>query len=222
MNAVIIPAAGQSRRMGRDKLFLRLNNKMVIKRTLDVFLSVNSIDEIILVASDNNIRTLKDLVKKYTQKTIKIVLGGSTRTASVANGLKVLDEKTKSVLIHDGARPFIEADLIENIIAHLESGDLAVIPGVSPKDTIKKINGGKVHETLKRDALIQVQTPQGFSRKTIEAAYKNALSLSLKATDDSALVEAMNIPVKVIQGSYDNIKITTQEDIKFGEAILKG
>lgn len=222
MNAVIIPAAGQSRRMGQDKLFLKLDGQSVIERTLEIFLNAADIHEVILVASKNNMEALRDLEKKYQSKTIKVVLGGNTRTASVANGLKALDIKVKGVLIHDGARPFVEADLVQRIIERLNNGESAVIPGVSPKDTVKEIDENQVVKTLVRSSLVQVQTPQGFNRKTIEKAYNNALALDIKATDDSALVEALGIPVNVIPGKYDNIKITTREDIKFGEAILKG
>lgn len=222
MNSVIIPAAGNSTRMGKDinKQFLKLFQKEVIAYTIDIFYKNPLIDEIILVINESDYNDFNDLINKYDYKDIKIVVGGSSRSASVYKGLLQVSKKAKNVLIHDGARPFLKNEYIKEIITQLNFHS-SVVMAVRSKDTIKRVDGEYIKETLNRNELINVQTPQGFKYDVILKAYKWAIDHKIQATDDSSLVEKIGYKTAVVLGDYDNIKITTVEDIKFGEAILK-
>jgi len=223
MNSAIILAAGNSTRMGKNinKQFIKLFDKEVIYYTVKTFEESELIDEIILVVKEEEINDFKILIEKYNFRKIKITVGGNSRKESVYNGLKEISEKSKNVLIHDGARPFLKEEYLNKVLDELEVEE-AVILAVKTKDTIKSIRNGYIVNTLKRSELINVQTPQGFKKDKILKAYEYGVSNNIEATDDSQLVEKLGIRVKVIYGDYDNIKITTEEDIKFGEIILKG
>lgn len=222
MNSVIIPAAGNSTRMGKDinKQFLKLFQKEVIAYTIDIFYKNPLIDEIILVINESDQEDFNNLMSKYDYRDIKIVGGGSSRSASVYKGLLKVSKKTEKVLIHDGARPFLKNKYIEDIINQLDSHS-SVVMAVKSKDTIKRVDGEYIKETLNRSELINVQTPQGFKYDVIIKAYEWVIEHKVQATDDSSLVEKIGYKTAVVFGDYDNIKITTVEDIKFGEAILK-
>jgi len=223
MNSVIIPAAGSSRRMGKqiNKQFLKLHEKEVIAYTIDIFYKNPLIDEIILVINEKDQEDFKRLINTYDYHGIKVVIGGCSRSISVYKGLLKVSKKAKKVLIHDGARPFLKDEYIKKIINQLDIS-ASVVMAVKSKDTIKRVDGNHVKETLNRDELINVQTPQAFKYDVILKAYQWAMDNEIQATDDSALVEKKGYQTTVILGDYDNIKITTLEDIKFGEAILKG
>jgi|LGOV01.1.fsa_nt_gb 2-C-methyl-D-erythritol 4-phosphate cytidylyltransferase len=222
MNTVIILAAGNSTRMGNNisKQFLKLMGKEVISYTIETFEKNDLIDEIILVIKENDISRFELLIKKYNFKKIKLVIGGNNRQESACIGLKNISKNAKKILIHDGARPFIKKENINNII-NLLNKEKAVVLAVKTKDTIKMIDNDYIKKTLNRSELINVQTPQGFTREVIFEAYKYANENNLTATDDSQLVEALGIKIKVLYGNYENIKITTIEDIKFGEIIIR-
>jgi len=222
MNSVIIPAAGNSTRMGEhiNKQFLKLFQKEVIAYTIDIFYKHPLIDEIILVINESDQDDFNYLIDKYDYKDIKIVIGGSSRGISVYKGLLKVSSKAKKVLIHDGARPFLKDKYIEAIIKELDVQS-SVVMAVKSKDTIKRVDGEYIKETLNRSELINVQTPQAFKYDVILKAYEWAIAHKTQATDDSSLVEEIGYKTVVVLGDYDNIKITTVEDIKFGEAILK-
>ena len=212
--SALIVAAGTSSRMGTDKMLLPLLGKSVILHTIEKFLKCEEIDEIIVVASKNNINIIKEETARFTSEKISVTEGGETRGESVLNGLKVT--KGKYVLIHDGARPLVSAEIIKSVIEGvLEFG--AAAPGCAPKDTVKKVNGTFIAETLPRNELVNIQTPQGFIKEEIEKAY--AL-YGLCETDDCALAEKSGRRVKIVNGSYENIKITTPSDILIAESIL--
>jgi len=222
MNSVIIPAAGSSRRMGNsvNKQLLMLLNKEVIAYTIDIFYNHSLIDDIILVISEKDKKDFQKVINKYKYKNIKIVIGGDSRRASVYNGLLQVSKHTSKVLIHDGARPFFKKEYIEKIMTLLEK-HASVVMAVKLKDTIKRVDGNFVTETLERNQLINVQTPQGFIFDVLLKAYQWGIKNDIKVTDDSSLVEKLGHKTAVIFGDYDNIKITTPEDIKFGEVIVK-
>jgi 2-C-methyl-D-erythritol 4-phosphate cytidylyltransferase len=222
MNSVIIPAAGRSTRMGDhiNKQFLKLYEKEVIAYTIDIFYKNPLIDEIILVINEKAREDFNRLINKYAYQGIKVVNGGSSRSISVYKGLLEVSKESKKVLIHDGARPFLKEKYIKEIVDQLDISS-SVVMAVKSKDTIKKVDGKHVKETLNRDELINVQTPQAFRYDVILKVYEWAMNNDIQATDDSALVEKKGYKTAVILGDYDNIKITTVEDIKFGEAILK-
>ena len=222
MNSAIILAAGNSTRMGKNinKQFIKLFDKEVIYYTAQTFEKSELIDEIILVVKEEEIINFKMLIEKYNFKKVKLTVGGNSRKESVYNGLKDISDNSKKVLIHDGARPFLKEKYLIQIINALDIEDAAIL-AVKTKDTIKSIENGYIVNTLKRSELINVQTPQGFKKDIILKGYEYGILNNVEATDDSQLVEKLGIKVKIIYGDYDNIKITTEEDIKFGEIILK-
>jgi 2-C-methyl-D-erythritol 4-phosphate cytidylyltransferase len=221
--SVVIVAAGSGSRMNMpiNKQFIEIGEIPVLTRTLSVFDSCENIDDIILVVSEEHISYAKtNIVEKYRIKKVKhIVAGGSDRGQSVYNGLKTISEKTKIVAIHDGARPFVSVDIIKSsIVDALKYGASCV--AVKAKDTVKMSDcDGFITQTPNRDNLWMIQTPQTFDFCLLLKAYKKAIEDKFTGTDDSILVERIGHMVKLTPGSYDNIKITTQEDLSIGEAI---
>lgn len=222
MNSVIIVAAGSGRRMNMDinKQFIQLNKKEIIAHTIDVFYKNENIDEIIVCIKKEEEEIFKDrIINKYNFKNIKIAYGGKERQDSIYNGLKCLNDKCDIVLIHDGARPFVDNRIINDSIK-VARDKKAVVVGTPVKDTIKVVCDGIINDTPKRDYLWAAQTPQVFEYKIIKKAYEKAYENNYYGTDDSMLVENIGQKVTMIMGSYDNIKITSPEDIKIGEQIL--
>ncbi|HQP91451.1 MAG TPA: 2-C-methyl-D-erythritol 4-phosphate cytidylyltransferase [Candidatus Omnitrophota bacterium] len=206
--------------MGTAKPLLAVAGKPVLVHTLEVLDQHPLIDEIILVFNKEGLEEARALVKKYgIKKVSRVIAGGQTRKDSVRNGLEVVDSKTRLVAIHDGVRPFIDKDSITRVIeAARETG--AAVLGVPVKSTIKKVSRDLIVDlTLKRDCLWEIQTPQVFDRELVQKAYLRANKTSVP--DDSTLVELMGKKVKIVMGSYFNIKITTQEDLLFAEAIAE-
>ncbi len=222
MLSAIVVAAGRSKRFkGKiSKVLAQINNKPVIYYSLAVLNRHRDIGEIIVVASLKNIKAIKEIIRKYKiNKVKKIILGGKERKDSVSLGLRSLSREAKDVLIHDGARPFIDNKIISLVIAAAKASGAAVA-GVKVKPTIKRSDKGLwVKETLERENLWEIQTPQVFSKKIILKAYNNLRSA--KATDDAMLVEKIGIKVKIAPGSYNNIKITTPEDLSVSGVIFK-
>ena len=154
-------------------------------------------------------------------KNVKIAYGGKERQDSVYNGLKLLDEKCDVVLIHDGARPFVSDKIIDKSIEEAKEHK-AIVVGVPVKDTIKVIDNDKnIVDTPNRSVLWAVQTPQTFDYNILIDAYKDAFKNKFYGTDDAMLVERIGYKVKMLEGSYNNIKITTQEDLNIGSQILR-
>lgn len=219
---VIVVAAGNSTRMqGINKQFACIGGIPVIIRTLLAFERSEYISNIILVVRADDIFELQMLGKKYgISKLSDIVCGGNTRQESVANGLSRTGTDCKNVLIHDGARPLIDNEIIKNVASSLENYP-AVTCAVKVKDTIKQINeDGLVLKTIPRESIVAVQTPQGVN----VAEYKKAIETlgDISAfTDDCSIMEAAGYKVYTVNGSYKNIKITTPEDISVAEAHLK-
>lgn len=222
--SVIIPSAGSGKRMKTaiKKQFLKINNKEIVALTIEKFQGVSQIDEIVIVTSEDDIEQMSGLVDRYGfTKVSQIVAGGNERQASIHNGLKAINSQSTIVLVHDGARPFVTKDIIENCVQSVDNGE-SIITAVPAKDTMKLVNTcGSVIETLKRDELWAVQTPQGFPRGLIDKAYAHACDRGFQGTDDASLVEFMGNEVSVVEGSYDNIKITTSEDLLYGEFLMK-
>lgn len=223
--SVIIAAAGMSNRMGSkiNKQFIAIDNKPILAHTLEKFDKCKYIDEIIVVSKEEEVEYCrKEIVKKYGfKKVTNIVRGGKERQDSIYNGIMALNEKTDIVLTHDGARPFIRTESIEaGILGVIEYG--ACVIGVPVKDTIKVIDPNKVvHHTPKRDLLWAAQTPQCFWADLLKQGYEYAIDEGIVGTDDSSLVEKIGQPIKMIMGSYDNIKITTPEDLIIADSFIK-
>jgi 2-C-methyl-D-erythritol 4-phosphate cytidylyltransferase len=234
----IVPAAGFGRRFGPDtnKPFQTLGGKPLIVWSLETLESVEEIKEIIPVLKKGDREKGMAVFNEYNlSKVKKIAPGGKERQDSVYNGLKLVEEGTGIVLIHDGARPFIDKDLIEKAVRELlippyppfargGKGGLkgydGIILGVPVKDTIKEAEGEIIKKTLKRESLWAIQTPQVFHYRTIFSMYKRALKEGFYSTDDAALIEKYGGKIRVIMGSYRNIKITTPEDLIAAEYLL--
>lgn len=219
----IIPAAGLSRRMGgENKLIMELGGQPVLCRTLQVFNSCDMIDGIILVCRKQEQKTYAALCADWDiDKVVKIVEGGPTREHSVLNGILACGKEIGYVAIHDAVRPLITTDIIEEAVQKAIR-DSAAAPGVPIKDSVQRIKKGKMTENIDRSSIIAVQTPQCFDIDLIKAALTKAIESGVELTDDCGAVTAIGQPITITQGSYENIKITTIEDVILGEAILKG
>jgi 2-C-methyl-D-erythritol 4-phosphate cytidylyltransferase len=226
----IPPKAGRGK---VSKVLVKIDSRPVIYYSLFALNKHPEVDEIIVVASRENSKEINRIVKRFKINKAKgIVLGGKERKDSVLSGLKALSPESSRVLIHDGARPLIDKNTISSVIkASKASG--AAITGVPIKPTVKmaytiwriaygkreKIKGLFVKKTLNRDELWDIQTPQVFKKDLILAAYSKFGNR--KVTDDAALVEKLKVKVRIVQGSYSNIKITTPEDLIMAEAVLR-
>lgn len=219
--SVVIPASGEGKRLGGDvpKQFLDLGGEPVLKRTLSVFDGLDFIREIAVAVPEG----YSHKVEAYNIKKLRhIVSGKETRAASVYAALKKLDAATDIVLIHDGIRPFVTAEIIEAVAASAAKHG-AAIACAPVTDTIKQANSaGQIKATLDRRCFWRAQTPQGFTYDLITRAYNQAEAdgVLADATDDSALVERLNIPVYIVQGSDLNIKITTPADLLTAGAFI--
>lgn len=213
--SAVIVAAGSGTRMkaGKNKVFLELLGKTILEHTVSVFEKLPSIDEIIVVT--NETEEAGKILSKYS-KTKAIVPGGSVRGESVQNGLRVASGDF--VAIHDGARALISQEDIKNVLdAAVEVGAAAL--GVKCKDTLKVAdNDGFISGTLDREFIYNIQTPQVFKLSEITEMYEKCDEVF---TDDCALAEKYGVKVKIVDGSYDNIKITTPDDMELAERILR-
>ena len=221
----IIPAAGMGSRMNmrKNKLYIDLDGKPVLYHTLKKFINNSFIEQVLVVLQDGEIDHFQNSILNLlgTNKSkIKTVVGGKTRKESVFNGLKAASDKSDYIIIHDGARPLITDNIINNVIGSLEEEE-AITTGVKVKDTIKiKDHNNYVVKTVNRDNLVTIQTPQAFNYELIKKAHQNKF-FDKNITDDAYLIELMNKKVKIIEGSYENIKITTKIDLTIAEEILK-
>lgn len=220
----VIPAGGTGKRMGSavPKQFLMLGDRPLILHALLIFERAPTVAEVILVVPrDERDRALREVVERYGLKKVrKVVAGGATRQESVYHGLGETGEDTEIVVVHDAVRPFVTEDMIERSIeaARQDGGAIVAVP---MKDTPKQAGpDGKIQRTLDRSGLWLAQTPQTFRRGILIEAYRKAEIDGLHATDDAALVERMGHPVGIVPGSWENIKITTSEDLVIAEAIL--
>lgn len=206
-----------------SKPFLKLGNTSILALTLKVLERCRLINEVILAVNRKDLAfARKEFVKERGFRKIKyIVKGGASRLRSVYNGLCRVSPQADMVLIHDGVRPFLKEDIIKRVVRAASSCG-AAIAAVPASSTIKQAGDGKkVVSTLQRTKLWIAQTPQVFNRKLLLRAYKKAIKQRLSATDDAVLVEKLGHPVKIVMGSYDNIKITTPEDLVVAEVIIK-
>jgi len=221
----IIPAGGSGRRMqgNLSKQYLLLDGEPVLFHTLKIFQESPMIDDIFLIVPKEDIQPVRQLIveKKGLSKVSRVLAGGKERQDSVKNGIDLVGSKYDVVVIHDGVRPFISEELIHQTIREV-SKEGAVTVGVPVKDTVKTVDGeGWIKATLKRDNLWLVQTPQTFRRDVIVEAHKRACDDHYYGTDDASLVERIGVNVKMIPGSYENIKITTREDLTVAEVFIK-
>jgi 2-C-methyl-D-erythritol 4-phosphate cytidylyltransferase len=219
--SVVIPAAGAGKRMGAPlaKQFLALQGTPILLRTLERFDSAPEVDEIVVAAAAEEVGAVLELVRSHALKKVRAVVpGGKERQDSVWNALEAT--ACDIVLVHDAVRPFVSHHLISSVAtAALRTG--AAVAAVAPKETIKISDGsGTVLSTPDRTHLWIAQTPQGFAYDLLVEAYRQAQKEGFYGTDDASLVERLGIKVVLVEGSYDNIKITTPEDVELAERIL--
>lgn len=219
----VVPAAGLGKRLGpgTNKPFQMLLGKPLIVWTMEILEGCPEIKEIVPVLKVEDMDAGTELFDRYNfSKIRRIVKGGAERQDSVYNGLRELDGKADIVFIHDGARPFVSRDIVRNSISAIKGFD-GVVVGVPVKDTIKEAEDGVIKKTLPRKPLWAVQTPQVFLYEPLMRAYNKAMEDKFYSTDDSALVERLGGRIKIIMGSYENLKITTPEDMVIAECLLK-
>mgnify|MGYP006286769321 CR=1 FL=1 len=206
----IVPAAGASSRMqGQEKLFADLAGKPVLAWCIDTFEACADVVQIVVAMNDVTLPLGRDLARRRGWKKCSFCAGGMRRQDSVAAALSIMTD-VDCVIVHDGDRPFVTAAMIEEGVSLLDATDVAVA-AVTAKDTIKIVDGDEVVvRTLDRSSLRIVQTPQVLRVETIRAAYRD---IADDVTDDAVLAERLGCSVKVYEGSYENIKITTPEDL---------
>lgn len=223
MTSAIILAGGKGKRMGREisKQFIPVNNKPLLYYTIKKFLDCKAIDKVILVLPSDEVDYCKrEVLDKYSLTVDSIVVGGDERQDSVYNALKVLKD-TDIVLIHDGARPFVSEKIIKNGIKYANKYGAAA-PGVVPKDTIKvRDNESFSKETLTRNSLVAIQTPQCFKFDMIMDCHVKVREESKEVTDDTMVVENYGNKVYLYDGDYTNIKVTTSEDLLVAEYLAR-
>lgn len=223
---VVIAAAGQGSRMKTrvNKQFLLLKSHPVLAYSLDFFEKQDMVDEIVVVTSEKELDYCqREIVDKFHYRKVSAVLpGGKERQDSVWEGLKYLSPDTDFVAVHDGARPLLSSDVLRRLLSEAREWG-AAIPGVASKDTLKMVDKDSfVRQTIDRSMVYSIQTPQVFLYSELREAYQLASEENYYATDDAALFEKYIGRVKLVAGDYNNIKITTPEDLMIARSLLEG
>ncbi len=220
---VVIAAGGTGRRMGGPlpKQYLRLGDRSILERTLALFNAHPEVREIVAVVPQPHLERTAWIVRRGSLgKVMRVVAGGKDRQESVWNGLNAFRGSPGVVLVHDAVRPLVRRRVIDAVIGQARRHGAAVA-GVRVKDTIK-VEGRKgfFTKTLDRGKLWSIQTPQGFSFSLVYAAHKRARTSGFIGTDDASLLERSGRRIKIVEGDYDNVKITTAEDLSFAKMVL--
>ena len=217
--SAVIVAAGSSSRMGLDKLLAEVGGVPVIVRCLETFQQAPGIAEVVVVTREDLVPEVARLCQEFQlSKVTKVIRGGENRTQSARLGTLECSRDTPLIAIHDGARPFVTVQVIEDAVAQAAQNGAAA-PAVPVKDTIKSAVDGMVEQTLERAKLYAVQTPQVFDASLIRAALQKALDDGVELTDDCAAVERLGMKVVLTAGDERNIKLTTPVDLLIGEAL---
>jgi 2-C-methyl-D-erythritol 4-phosphate cytidylyltransferase len=224
-NVAVILAGGSGKRINSHlpKQYLPVGDCPLLVHTIRIFELSSIIHDILLVVPKEDIPRVESLIVEPNgfSKIGRIVAGGHERQDSVKNGLDAVGDDTDIVLIHDGVRPFITEELIRLTVREAFNHGAATV-GVPVKETVKRVDqAGWILETLDRQVIWLTQTPQAFQRSIIQEAYQRAYRDHFYGTDDASLVERMGHPVRMIKATYDNIKITTQEDLLLAELLIK-
>ena len=216
----VIPAAGSGKRFGENKQLKILGDRPLVFHTLKPFIDSELINEIVVVAPKNDVQQLsRELKSMISVKSVMVVAGGNTRQKSVFNGLKAASDSSELICVHDAVRPFVTKELIEKAVNACSEHD-GVIVAQSSTDTIKKVMDDQIMETLPRETIWRAQTPQVFSKSALQEALKMAEDENIQGTDEASLLERIGYQVGFVEGSSLNIKITTEEDWVFAEAIF--
>lgn len=217
----IIVAAGKGTRFGGDKSFISFNDKPLFLWSLEKLSQINLIDDIIIVFQKEDMETAYEIInksisRKELNKIIKLVEGGKQRQDSVFNALKSIENKYDKILVHDAARPLVSLDLISKSINATNNFD-GVAPAVPLSDTIKLVEDSRIINTINRNNLLSVQTPQCFKVAPLLDSYNRAMNENFYSTDDCALLEKYGYNVGIVEGEKRNIKITTIDDLAYAE-----
>jgi 2-C-methyl-D-erythritol 4-phosphate cytidylyltransferase len=220
---VVVVAAGRGSRVGGDlpKQYLSIGGVPLLLRAVRPFVSHPEVAQVAVVLTPRDAEQPPDFLAPLRGEALTVVAGGRERADSVAAGLRALDASCAIVLVHDGARPFVERGVIDAVIAHARAGEGAVA-ALPVSDTIKEALGPDptlVGRTVPRAGLWRAQTPQGFPRRLLEDAYARAGAEASGATDDAALVEACGGTVRLVPDSPRNLKVTTRDDLALAEAL---
>jgi 2-C-methyl-D-erythritol 4-phosphate cytidylyltransferase len=223
--SAIIPVAGQGKRFGgkTPKQFMKIGDKPIIEITLQKFVSHNEINHGVVAVSENEMEFSENLFRQINgfDTKFEIIIGGKERQDSVYKALESLPPNTDIVVVHDGVRPMVSSQLISlSIKTAFETG--ACVAALPVKDTIKRVENGTVLETIPREKLWQVQTPQSFKYSVLKEAHEKARDSDFYSTDESSLVEWNGHPVKIIRGEYRNIKITASADLELCQLYFQG
>jgi 2-C-methyl-D-erythritol 4-phosphate cytidylyltransferase len=217
----IVAAAGAGTRLGMGaKALVELNGRTTLARVVSLFLSLDEVSRVVVVGPPARIEAAeREVAALRASKPVLVRPGGDTRQLSVRAGLKAL-EGCDYVLVHDAARPMATEALVRRVIAAaIQTG--AAIPGLPPRDAVKRVEGGRLVESLDRSRLVLAQTPQGFSYALLERAHFQAADAGLVGDDDAQLVAAAGYDVAVVPGEPSNVKLTTPEDLRLLEAMLR-
>lgn len=219
--SAVVVAGGSSSRMGFDKLLAEVGGVPAIVRCVEVFQRAPSISEVVVVAREGLVPEVARLCQEYQlTKVSKVIRGGENRTRSARLGTLEANRDVPLIAIHDGARPFVTVQVIEDAVAQAAQNGAAA-PAVPVKDTIKSAQGGVVEQTLERGNLYAVQTPQVFDASLIRAALQKAVDDGVELTDDCAAVERLGMKVVLTAGDERNIKLTTPLDLLLGERLAE-
>ena len=217
--AVIVAAGNASRMGGIDKVMAPIQGEPMIRRTVRAFQNCDAVSEIVIVTRQDLIQPITELCREYG-KVKAVVVGGSSRQASVEQGLGMLSDQVKLAAIQDGARPLITYEVIDRTIRAANTYGAAA-PAIPVKDTVKTVEGGLVVNTPDRSKLRAVQTPQVFDIDLLKGALAKAKQDKAEVTDDCSAVERLGMKVKIVEGDEHNIKVTTPMDLKIAEMLLE-
>jgi 2-C-methyl-D-erythritol 4-phosphate cytidylyltransferase len=216
----IIPSAGLGKRFGAAKQFLTLKGKPLLLYALETFGNFPGVEKICVPVPASEVKATENIIPKDLVSKVQVVAGGDERQESVRLGFEALPP-SEVVLVHDGVRPFVSLEMIQRVLEGVQEHGACIV-GIPVKDTTKRSNdAGLVQQTVDRKNLWSIQTPQGFRYEIFKEASLKAHQTKFLGTDESMLVEMLGIPVKIIQGSPYNIKITVPEDLKIAEVIVK-
>lgn len=219
---MVVVAAGSSQRMGQDKMFLELEGQPVLAHTLLAMESSSRVNQVVVVTREDLVGPVANLCRKLGLSKVKtVVRGGGTRVESARLGTMEVPQDAKLIGIHDGARPFVSAQVMERVVDQAAQTGAAA-PAIPVQDTVKVAYNGVVDHTPDRATLFAVQTPQVFDGDLIRGALAKALLDNAPLTDDCSAVERLGMPVTLVEGDRNNIKLTTPADLAVARVILEG
>lgn len=220
--AMVVVAAGSSQRMGQDKMFLELEGQPVLAHTLLAMERSPRVDQVVVVTREDLVGPVANLCREMgLQKVKTVVRGGATRVESARLGTMEVPQDAKLIGIHDGARPFVSAQVMEQVVDQAAQTGAAA-PAIPVQDTVKVAHNGVVEHTPDRATLFAVQTPQVFDADLIRGALAKALLDNAPLTDDCSAVERLGMSVTLVEGDRNNIKLTTPADLAVARVILEG